>query len=190
MPSRRGRGGSEGLYDEGFDFDRSRGYTCSEPISLAGADRALRDVDALTLAIAELPIIDKSRLVLAGQSRGGILAVAYAAQRPEMFKAVINFVGGWMGTGCFTASSINQNLFRRGAASPLPVLWLYGAEDPFYPIAHSRSNFAAFEAAGGKGEFVEYPKPDGLSGHAIFVREGIWGQDVTRYLESRGLVMR
>jgi poly(3-hydroxybutyrate) depolymerase len=28
MPSRRGRGGSEGEYDEGFAIDRSRGYTC------------------------------------------------------------------------------------------------------------------------------------------------------------------
>jgi predicted acyl esterase len=29
MPARCGRGGSEGLYDEGFAADRSAGYSCS-----------------------------------------------------------------------------------------------------------------------------------------------------------------
>jgi dienelactone hydrolase len=172
MPFRRGRGSSEGLYDEGFSVDRRRGYTCDPPVSLAGADRALRDIDALTLAIVELPFIDRSRLVLAGQSRGGILSIAYAAKRPELFKGVINFVGGWLGTGCgeTTTERVNQDLFRRGSPSPLPSLWLYGAHDPYYPLDHSRGNFAAFEAAGGKGEFITYPKPDDMSGHAIYTR--------------------
>ncbi|MBM3534270.1 MAG: hypothetical protein FJX60_14680 [Alphaproteobacteria bacterium] len=192
MPYRRGRGGSEGVYDEGFDPERRLGYTCDPPTSLVGADRALRDIDALTLAIVELPFIDRPRLLLAGQSRGGILSIAYAAKRPELFKGVINFVGGWMGTGCgwTTTSRINQDLFRRGATSPLPSLWLYGAGDPYYPVFHSRENFAAFEAAGGKGEFIEYPRPDDITGHAIYSRASIWSQDVTRYLESRGLMMR
>lgn len=36
MPSRRGRGGSEGEYDEGFAIDRSRGYTCDPSLSIPG----------------------------------------------------------------------------------------------------------------------------------------------------------
>jgi dienelactone hydrolase len=190
LPSRRGRGGSEGTYDEGFNPDRTRGYTCDHFISLAGADRALRDVDAVTKAIIELPVVDKTRVVVGGQSRGGILAVAYAAQKPELFKGVVNFVGGWMGTGCPTATSINQDLFKRAAASPLPSIWLYGADDPFYSISHSRSNFATFEAAGGKGEFVEYPKPEHTSGHGIITRSAIWSRDVDRYLQKQGLAAR
>src|SRR5229473_1986169 len=35
MPARRGRGGSDGLYDEGFAADRSRGYTCDPAVSSA-----------------------------------------------------------------------------------------------------------------------------------------------------------
>jgi predicted acyl esterase len=46
MPSRRGRGGSEGEYDEGFAIDRSRGYTCDPSLLIPGADRALRDIEA------------------------------------------------------------------------------------------------------------------------------------------------
>ena len=42
LPSRRGRGGSEGLYDEGFSLDRTQGYSCEPTLALAGADRAAR----------------------------------------------------------------------------------------------------------------------------------------------------
>ena len=41
LPSRRGRGGSEGVYDEGFEPDRAQGYSCDPTRALAGAERAL-----------------------------------------------------------------------------------------------------------------------------------------------------
>ena len=189
LPSRRGRGGSEGLYDEGFARDRSAGYTCEKALSIPGADRALRDIDVLTEEILKLPFVDRARVVIGGVSRGGILSVAYAGQRPELFKGVINFVGGWYGSPdrCGMASEINQDIFKRGVAYPGPTLWLYGDGDTFYPLAHSRSNFEAFTSAGGKGSFHEYAKPDGLNGHFIHVRPQIWGDEVDRYLQAQGL---
>ena len=39
FPQRRGRGRSDGLYDEGFNTDRAQGYTCETKRTLAGADR-------------------------------------------------------------------------------------------------------------------------------------------------------
>ena len=48
MPARRGRGGSEGAHDEGFELDRTRGYSCDPALSIPGADRALDDIDAAT----------------------------------------------------------------------------------------------------------------------------------------------
>ena len=56
LPSRRGRGGSEGLYDEGFSRIRASGYTCNSELSLRGADRALRDIDAITNSVLALPL--------------------------------------------------------------------------------------------------------------------------------------
>ena len=38
LPSRRGRGGSEGRYDEGFAIDRISGYSCDETLSVPGAE--------------------------------------------------------------------------------------------------------------------------------------------------------
>jgi dienelactone hydrolase len=187
IPARRGRGGSEGLYDEGFATDRSRGYTCDPPRSLAGADRALRDVDAAMDAILAMPFVDRERVVLSGQSRGGILSVAFAGRRPELIKGVINFVGGWLGTGCSTAGAINKTLFNSGARYDRETIWLYGDNDPFYPLSHSRENFAAFRNAGGKGTFHEYPAPPGANGHVIGNYPDLWASVVTAYLQGLGL---
>ncbi len=187
MPARRGRAGSEGLYDEGFAMDRAPGYTCDPSQSIPGADRALRDIKAVMDAILAMPFVDRDRVVLGGQSRGGILSVAYAGQRPEQIKGVINFVGGWLGTGCPPASTVNQALFQRGARYPGDTMWLYGDGDPFYPLSHSRENFAAFQMAGGKGAFHEFAPPPGASGHRIVEYPDVWASLVEAYLKRQGL---
>jgi dipeptidyl aminopeptidase/acylaminoacyl peptidase len=46
-------------------------------------------------AVLAFPFVDPTRVVIGGQSRGGILSIAYAGQRPEQVKGVVNFVGGW-----------------------------------------------------------------------------------------------
>jgi predicted peptidase len=187
LPSRRGRGGSEGLYDEGFSLERARGYSCEETLSLPGADRALRDIDAITPTILAQPFVDRSRVAVGGQSRGGILAIAWSGRQPTVPRAAINFVGGWMGTGCSSASAINQNLFNRGAAYGQPTIWLYGDKDPFYPLSHSRANFTAYQKAGGKGAFHEYEPPAGLNGHQISSAPALWTGVVETYLATQGL---
>jgi dienelactone hydrolase len=111
MPARRGRAGSEGVYDEGFAMDRALGYTCDPARSLPGADRALRDIEAAMDAILAMPFVDRDRVIIGGQSRGGILSVAYAGQQPEQIKGVINFVGGWLGTGCPPPARLTRRSF-------------------------------------------------------------------------------
>jgi pimeloyl-ACP methyl ester carboxylesterase len=56
MPARRGRGGSEGEYDEGFDADRKHGYACEAGRAIPGADRALRDIHAAMGTIRDMPL--------------------------------------------------------------------------------------------------------------------------------------
>jgi dienelactone hydrolase len=168
IPARRGRGGSEGVYDEGFWPDRSRGYACDQGLSTAGFDRALRDVQAAMRAIVAMPFVDRARVAIGGQSRGGILSVAYAGLHPGEVKGVINFVGGWNGARCQHAAAINQALFARGGPYPEETLWIYGDADAFYSLAHSRANFAAFQKAGGRGEFHELPAEAG--GHHLWLQ--------------------
>ena len=81
-------------------------------------------------------------------------------------------------------------LFTPGAAYPVPTLWLYGDGDPFYSLQHSRGNFAAFQAAGGKGSFHEFPRPSGDTGHGIVAYPGIWETLLEGYLEQQRLPAR
>jgi pimeloyl-ACP methyl ester carboxylesterase len=137
-------------------------------------------------AILAMPFVDRERLVMGGVSRGGILSVAYAGRRPQQLKGVINFVGGWLGTGCRSATYVNQWLFKRGAGYTAETIWLYGDNDSFYPLSHSRENFAAFQGAGGKGAFHEFVVPD-TNGHYLFTRPATWGSAVAAYLERLSL---
>ena len=187
LPSRRGRGGSEGRYDEGFSNDREQGYSCEPTLSIAGAERALRDIDAITLAILAQPFVDRARVAVGGLSRGGVLAIAWSGRNPGVPRAAINFVGGWRGSGCANASIINLNLFNRGAAFGRPTVWLYGDKDPYYPLWHSRSNFAAYQQAGGRGAFHDYAPPAGLNGHQISSAPSLWAAAVSAYLTASGL---
>lgn len=187
MPARRGRGGSEGTYDEGYGADRTRGYTNEPSRSIPGAHRALRDIEAAMEAILAMPFVDRTRVAIGGQSRGGILSVAYAGRRPEQAKAVINFAGGWHGMGRIFGREINEALFVLGAPCPNETLWLYGERDPLYSPAVMRANFAAFRAAGGTGTFLEFPDPAGAIGHKLVQHPTLWGAAVAAYLKRRGL---
>lgn len=181
VPARRGRAGSEGLYDEGFKRDRTQGYACDPALSLPGAERALRDIAASMEAIEKLPFVDPNRMAMGGTSRGGVLSIAYAGLHPDQLRGVINFVGGWMGTACPNARLINRQLFRRGARYRGETLWLYSQGDSYYPLSHSRENFAVFQAAGGKGAFQEFPAGE-QDGHSLVMHPDLWSPSVDAYL--------
>src|SRR5262249_60125675 len=92
FPQRRGRGKSDGQYDEGFSPERAKGYACDAAPSLAGADRALRDIGAIIPVLARSPDVAKSRILIGGASRCGVLSLAYAGAAPGQIFPVLNFV--------------------------------------------------------------------------------------------------
>ena len=183
FPQRRGRGGSDGLYDEGFARDRKQGYACNAKTSLKGADRAMDDLRAAIDSLRKRDDVDDAQIVVSGVSRGGILSAAFAGKYPKEIKAVVNFVGGWMGERCHNASKINESLFRKAADYGGETLWLYGTGDPFYSIQHSKKNFAAFEQAGGKGIMNVYDVPGG-NGHLVHLIQPLWGDAANTYMNK------
>lgn len=186
FPQRRGRGNSDGLYDEGFEKDRSQ-YSCSPDLSLAGVERALADIDQVVDYLKAYKDVDKNKMIIAGQSRGGILSIAYAGTRPNIFKAAINFVGGWMSDQCPNPEAINTVTFKRGAAFKQPTIWLYGENDPFYNIKHSRKNFDEFIKSGGKGKFLTYTLDKNLNGHLVIENPNLWHKDIEIFIKELSL---
>lgn len=183
FPQRRGRGGSDGLYDEGFTPDRSR-YSCLRDPALAGFERALGDADAAADYLASRSDVDASRMLSAGTSRGGILAIVHAAQRPDLFDGAVNFAGGWLGEGCEDSLAVNRPTFARGAGFPRSTLWLYGDNDSFYSLTHSRGNFDVFIAAGGSGSFLIFTRAPTLNGHFLVNDPALWATAVDAYVRQ------
>ncbi|MGI9410939.1 MAG: dienelactone hydrolase family protein [Hyphomicrobiaceae bacterium] len=184
FPQRRGRGKSDGLYDEGFEDDRSKGYTCDPARSLAGAERAMADLHAAIAALRNQKTSSNTPVLLAGQSRGGALSMAYASRYSEETAGVVNFVGGWIGEGCATATKINQALLAKTPAFPGSTLWIYGRDDVYYSVDHSRENFTAFELSGGAGKFIVVTVAGDNNGHYAMAIPPLWGKHVSAYLDE------
>ena len=177
FPQRRGRGRSDGFYDEELgsfgDSDRA----------LRGADRALTDMDAIVAVLRRQQDVAPGPVLIGGHSRGGVLSVAYAGMHPEQTLGVVNFVGGWLDERSPAAEQVNQALFERGACSGRPTIWLYGQGDIFYSIAHSRRNFAVFERAGGQGRFIAFDAPSDV-GHNVVHYPDLWSGPLGDFLNS------
>lgn len=185
FPQRRGRGKSGGRYDEGFEPDRSR-YSDVPQYALPGVERALEDVASVVECLLARVDVDRERLLIGGHSRGGFIALALAGARPELFRGVLNFVGGWVDEQGPASRTINSLIACRGAAFFGSTLWLYADHDPFYGLAHSRENFRAFEAAGGQGQFHVLDTLPGQDGHHIVPLTGRWGPVVDSFLARAG----
>lgn len=183
FPQRRGRGKSDGVYDEGFNPERSA-YSCFQGPALAGFERALLDVEVAVGYVRSRARTDASRLLSAGVSRGGVLALAHAGLRQGLFEGAVNFVGGWLGEGCGDAVVVNRSAFARGATFDRPTLWLYAENDSFYSLAHSRGNYDTFRTAGGLGTFFTYTRASGLNGHFVINDPSLWTADLDAYLRA------
>lgn len=69
---------------------------------------------------------------------------------------------------------MNRALFVEGAQFSGTSLWLYAANDSFYSLDYSRSNFDAFTVAGGMADFHEYTRAPGLDGHFLINDPPLW----------------
>jgi dienelactone hydrolase len=185
VPMRRGRGTSGGLSLEGENKD------CDPASWWPGLHAAYDDVTATIDAAVQMPGVDARRVLLVGESRGGFLSVAYAAQgaRRAQVAGVVNFVGGWVAQAEDNCPvDFNQVAFRRfGQTTPVPELWLYGDHDRFYATSSIRSYSKAFAKRGGK---VTFDLIDGVpgNGHWLPGFPALWTASINRYLAMRSLL--
>lgn len=179
VPMRRGRGASEGSYAEG--------YSCERHVLNAGLARAIEDLDAVMVWVRQQAWADAQRIIMGGISRGGILSLVYAAERPGAVRAAINFVGGWTGDGCDRYGSFNeQTFYHAGRRTRIPTLWLYAENDRYYTPDSIRRYHRAFVQAGGNAEFHLFPAFGG-DGHGLANQVTLWQGPVESFLGRLGL---
>lgn len=183
-PMRRGRGASGGEHQE---YEG----TCDPHVLGAGLARAVEDVDAAMTYLRTQPWADPERVLIAGQSRGGILSVAYAAERAGTVRGVINFAGGWTSQRCDEGGlGFNDTTFRSaGGRTRIPMLWLYAEEDAYYSASWVRRYHEAFAQAGGVATFHLFPA-FGADGHRLVDRVELWKAAADDFLRRLNLGSR
>src|SRR5262245_50150652 len=145
---RRGRGQSEGINGE-ENFGRNHAGELTD-VSF-GIGQAVEDLDSAIAHGRKLPNVRPGPVLLAGQSRGGFLAMHYAGLRPSEVMGVLNFSGGWYPYGPVTTPYYANA--GRGAVNKVPQLWLYADNDGLYNEALIREYHDAFATAGGSARF-------------------------------------
>jgi dienelactone hydrolase len=184
MPLRRGFGATGG------EFAEDAG-SCRNPDYRRGETAAAEDVMAAYEYARTLPYVDGSRMILAGQSAGGVASIFTAGARaPQGLVAVLAFAAGRGGNpgrnpGVPCAVEPLARVFDElGKAVKVPVLFHYAENDHFFNPNTSRLWYERFTAGGAKAEYVLQPA-FGRDGHYIFSDDSgvkLWLPAVERFL--------
>jgi dienelactone hydrolase len=162
-----------GYWETYGGFDPEESGTCSgknfEPMSAAVSDQVLAAVEYAKT----LPYVDASRWLVAGQSAGGLTAIATVGRRPQGLVAGINFAGGSGGDPVNNPERpCSPSLLERywaGLAknAAAPMLWLYWQNDKYWGPEIPVRWHKAWVNGGGKAQFRSFP-PAGKDGHSGF----------------------
>jgi pimeloyl-ACP methyl ester carboxylesterase len=193
VPQRRGRGESSGTYVEECSVIAGK---CTIAEQLALTERGLREALLDTNAAIDQLVLGKlvpreSKLLLAGQSRGGFLSLMLAGERPSIVKAVINFAGGWQSLqpslpeADFNARLSLQTPRLAKAAKQFtgPSIWIFAVRDPFYRDDAPRLLLDAWREAGGQAEYVAITEHSLVNAHLALTDASLWGRQLAAFLE-------
>ena len=173
-------------------FSHSGGSAVGEGCNIAANGQAqAEDVRAVVAWLEQQPWADAQRMVMLGQSHGGLTTLAYAQDPHPGFRVFVNFAGGlrYSAGGCPWETELAAAFGRYGARTRVPSLWFYGENDSFFPPAVIGPAHAAYVRAGGPAELVAFG-PFGLDAHGLFGSYAglpLWWERVAARLAAAGL---
>jgi dienelactone hydrolase len=136
------------------------------------------------------PWADQDHVIIAGQSHGGLTAMAAGSHKIAGVRGIINFAGGVNSrSSCDWQAALVDAFKAYGERSTIPSLWFYGANDTHFGPGLAADLYAAYTAAGGKAQLVAYgpfkndahgmsASPDGVA---------VWWPETRRFLQSVGM---
>jgi len=188
MPLRRGFGATGGTFAEDTG-------PCSNPHFVRGEQAAADDVMAAYEYARKLPYVDPERMILAGQSAGGMVSMFTAGMRaPKGLVAVLSFAAGRGGSpdGAGTPCAVEPLALvfeMLGKSVRAPVLLHYAENDRYFGPRVTRLWYERFAAGGARAEYVMQPR-FGDDGHFMFsdlVGARHWLPAVERFLATNGI---
>jgi dienelactone hydrolase len=185
LPTRIGYGVSGGP-----DADYSG--ACGNKNYLEARKAAIDQSKQVLNHVFDFSYIDRTKGIVVGQSVGGFTTIGLSAENISGLKGAINFAGGDGGDPIKSAEKpcgdylIKDTFAKYGASNKVPTLWLYSVNDKFWGEQLPKDWFAAFQKAGGTGQFISLPayKEDG---HSIFRGDlNAWKNDFEKFIKEIG----
>ena len=183
VPNRRGYGGSDGPYSEGFG-------QCQKPDYVRAGRATAFDIGLVLRWLRKQPWIQRGNVIVAGASAGGWGALAVGGDDHRDVAGVINFAGGRGsprdGFNC-GPDRLVLAAGQFGRQARVPSLWLYSVDDPYFPPRLTQRMYKAYqEGAAVSSLYVLIPR-DMRIGHSLMSsRRGplVWGRYVDEFLRQ------
>jgi dienelactone hydrolase len=179
IPMRKGFSNSTGEYVE---------HVCD--MAANGQEQANDLQNALEYVIRQ-SWADKDRILIAGQSYGGLATMAFGTRHFPGVKGLINFAGGLRiyGGSCEWQSNLVAAFAEFGARTNVPSLWFYGKNDSHFDPPLAARMYEAYMRSGSQARLVAFGafKKDahGMSSSSEGVR--IWWPETEKFLAQIGL---
>ena len=184
----------------GFDRENSgirwSGKVCTGDADFAKvAQRAGQTVVAVHQWAVNQPWVRKDRILLEGQSVGGMTTVAVAALNLPGVVAAVNFAGGSggypdesPGKSC-KPENMQATYAALGGEVRVPNLWLYAENDNYWGAEAPRQWHEAFKAGGSDTRFIQTGPVAGHDGHALLTHGGrMWSVPLDAFIAKVGLL--
>ena len=185
LPTRIGYGVSGGA-------DADYGGTCGNMNYPESIKVAVEQSKQVLNHVFDFSYIDRTKGIVVGQSFGGFATIGLSAENIPGLKGAINFAGGSGGNPVKQSEkpcsefALKETFTKYGAGNKVPTLWLYSVNDKHWGEQLPKDWFAAFQKAGGKGQFISLPayKDDG---HSIFRGDtNAWKNDFEKFIKEVG----
>ena len=179
VPMRKGFSKSGGYYSD---------FGCNmKDNGLLQAD----DIQAALSALVRQSWVDPDRIIVAGQSYGGLATLAFGTRHFPGVRGLLNFAGGLRidGGSCDWRAALVAAFSNYAGKTVLPSLWFYGANDSYFNSALAGKLAQAYQSAGGHAQLVAFGnfKSDahGLAGS----RDGVdvWWPETEYFLQRIGM---
>jgi dienelactone hydrolase len=179
VPMRQGFSKSSGSYIGGGCNVYSNGLAQAE------------DVRATLEAYAQRPEVDARRVVVLGQSHGGLTTLATGALNLPGVVGLVNFAGGLRQEQCVGWERNLADAFGRyGKATQVPALFFYGDNDSYWSVPTWTEMVREYnEGSGGKARVVAFGV-FGRDAHEMFAsRSGVkvWLPEMDKFFRQLGL---
>lgn len=179
IPMRKGFSKSEGLYSDFGCNMRDNGMLQAD------------DIEAALRTLTKLPWVDHDRVIVAGQSYGGLATMAFGTRQFPGVRGLLNFAGGLRidGDSCDWKSALVTAFTNYGSKTSLPSLWFYGENDSYFDPSLAQRLQNAYQSAGGPSQLIAYGRFKSDAHGLVSSRDGVsvWWPETERFLQRLGL---